>query len=447
MKKILNKLLYAGFFFCLIVALFLAIVGPVVGRKNKILDQHNNKYNVVLSLKYGYLDKGFNQQAIEGVCDAFAVLPQFCNGESKLFQEGKISYGYAGTMDSIALIKEYVDNFAETEKVNHFITPGFTYSTFLKKWLFDDRQYFQDKGINFIAIGTALGASPGKSWPKNFWQLLFEEYLPGYYAGLYAGAYALMNPDQFKDGNVNKKGKQIHFASLGGLWISPIARYALGFKLGVDEVNDQRQVISPENGDQVELLVTNYRTTGSFDNSAQSKFDTAKLYREGVSVVFSIAVSLTNANQTAAREEDTTAGKKQHWVIGVDIDQGVSINNEDPTSSQRQGNILVSAILKIRQKLADLIQDLEKGTVTGENILISSSKYLSIPQRFKNDRPWKKVEEVILNQKTNAEPEATKINLMRLWIKKAFEDRNQDANDRLLAFLNAPTSRLQNQTP
>ena len=433
MQTIFKKFIYAGLSLLLIIGVFLAIVAPVVDHKNKVLSKHDDKYNVVLSLKYGYLDKGFNQQAIEGVCQAFDVPVKSCNGKNKLFQEGKISYGYAGTMDSIALIKEYVDNFAETEKIDYFITPGFTYTNFLQKWLFEDRQYFRQKGINFISIGTGIGLSDGEAWPENFWQILFEEYLPGYYAGLYAGAYALMNPDQFKDGDLNKKGKQIRFAALGGLWIPPIARYALGFKLGVSDVNKQKDQFTDNAG--IEVLFTDYQTTGSFDNTTQSKFDSARIFRDGVSVIFSIAVSLTVANQAAAKEENTTAGKTQHWIIGVDIDQGLTVNNEDNNSSQRKGNILVSAVLKIKERLSDLIKAINRTNKKGESIVVTSGKYLSIPKRFTNDQEWKKVKEVILDKLPNAEPTAETMQLMRDSVNQEFSLNNAGSTN-LIDFLN-----------
>ena len=433
MTRLVKKFIVSLAIFFLASGVFLAVVVPIVVRKNNILGKHRNKYNVVLSVKYGYLDKGFNQQAIEGVCLAFQIKPNDCNGKNKLFREGKISYGYSGTFDSVSLIKEYVDNFAETENTNFFVMPGFTYEAFLRKWLFDNREYFQKKNINFISVGTAIFTDPQK-WPKNFWQVLFEEYLPGYYAGLYAGAYALMNPEQFKDGNPKQKGKQIHFAALGGLWIPPITRYALGFKLGISEINKNRDRFTDTN---TEVLFTQYETTGSFDNTSQSKFDTARLFRSGVSVVFSIAVSLTIANQAAAKEEDTSAGKEQHWIVGVDIDQGLTVNNEDANSAKLKGKILVSAILKIKEYLADLIQKINRGEESAAPITVKSSDYLSIPQRFKARPEWKKVQEVIFNGEENAEPTSEIMQAMRNWTVQSLS--NNQVKAELLKFLNDPT--------
>lgn len=154
--------------------------------------------------------------------------------------------------------------------------------------------------------------------------------------------------------------------------------------MGIQKINAHRQNFT--NSPDLEVIFTDYFTTGSFDQTVQSKFDTARLFRKGASVVFSIAVSLTIANQTAANEEDKTLEKKQHWVVGVDVDQGISVNNESPTSFQRKGKILVSATLKIKEILGDLIKDIESGKEKqGRSILVQESKYLSIPERFKKD--------------------------------------------------------------
>ncbi len=431
------------------IAAFLTMSFVVADKKNKLLNKHSDKYNVVLSSKFSFIDKGFGQQAVEGVCLALKIKLDECNGKNPLFKEGKISYSYPGTMDNISLIREYVDNFVETEGIDHFIMPGFTYTAFLQEWVFNNIDYFQQKGVNFIAIGTSFGEQWNDKWPVNFWQLLFEEYLPGYFAGLYAGVYALLNPDQFKDGDKDKSGKQIHFAALGGLWIPPILRYALGFKLGLESVNNLKKQVLPADRkeEKIEILFTDYEDIGGFDvdkYSQQVKFQATRLFRKGVSVIFPIAVTLTGAVHSVALDEDTNLQKPQHWVIGVDADQGVAIVNESPDSSEYKGKVLISGILKIRERLAKLIKDIKKGEYLNKanskkNIIVTESKYLSVPDRFKTTPVWKKVENVFL--KDSPEPVA-EIKLMNSLVEKAFFGKNQEEmksiNLLLRRFLNNP---------
>lgn len=156
MLRVVRNFFYSGFAFLAIILLFFAITFPLVRKQRTFLNQHQKKYNVVSSLKYGHLDLGFNQQAVEGICLGLDIPLNKCNGKNPLIAQGKATYGHPYTMDNIAKIKNYVDYFAETEKINHFILPGYTYTGFLKKWLFDNRHYFANQGINFIAIGTSL---------------------------------------------------------------------------------------------------------------------------------------------------------------------------------------------------------------------------------------------------------------------------------------------------
>ena len=413
--------------FLLIVGVTVAIVIPI-SSSNWVF--HKNKYNIVLTVKNGHQDQGFEQQAVEGVCLAFNIQPKNCNASHQLFKEGKISYSYPGTMDKISLIKKYIDNYVEIDQTNFFImSAGWFFQSFLKKWLFDD-QSFLKKGINFIALGTSFDPKKIKDWPQNFWQVLFEDYLPGYYAGLYAGAYALLNPDQFKDADDDTDGKQIHFSALGVLTIAPVVRFALGFKLGISVINEKRDQFTDTD---TEVLFSKYQNNDGWDEPLQTKTNAEQMFiKDKISVIFSIGSVMTTAIQAAAKEADKDTNTNHHWVVGVDIDQGLVINNENQQSSTRKGKILVSALKKCREKVADLIKkiDQEKET-TGRSINVEKA-YLDIPQRFKNDDEWKRVETVILNQEI--EPAKKIMQTMRQWVANDLDNEFKNIEK----FLNSP---------
>ena len=433
-NKVTSRFFLALVTFLVLVAVASAITIPLVSNKNG--SSHKNKYHIVLQLKNGFQDKGFEQQAVEGLCLAFKIQPKDCNFNNKLFKEGKISYAYRGDSGTVSDIKKHIDNFVDLDQKNFFVMSGWVFEEFLEKWVFEDREYFQKRGINFIGIGTTLAPKDGKNWPKNFWQVLFEEYLPGYYAGLYAAAYALMNPDQFKDADDDTDGKQIYFGALGGDWVPAIARFALGFKLGISVINQKRNEFT---NTDTQVLFTKYQTNGGWGDTLEEKQNAQtkvkNMFVEGVSVVFSIAATLTSTLQTIAQEENTRTGKNQHWVVGVDVDQGIVINDEDQQSSTRKGSILVSALKKSREKLADLIKDIDQEEkATGKLINVTQNKYLSIPQRFKNDDEWKRVETVILNQEI--EPAKKVMQTMRQWVAKGLE---KPFKTKLQTFLNDST--------
>ena len=428
-KKLINKVTLSLGVFLLVVGVGLGIAIPLANSNDTF---HKNKFHIVLQKKSGFQDQGFEQQAIEGVCWAFKIQPKDCQGGHRLFKENKIGYGSPRSMGNISEVKKYVDKFIASEKTNFFVVSGFVFRAFLQTWLFDNREYFQKQGVNFIGIGTTLAPKDGKNWPKNFWQVYSEEYLPGYYAGLYAGAYALMNPDQFKDADKdNTNGKQIHFAALGGLWLPAIARYALGFKLGISEVNGNKDRFTTV-ATNTEVLFTNYETNGSFVDYNGAKAKAQDLFKQGISVIFSIGSTLTQTLQAAAKEEDTSAGKEQHWIVGVDVDQGLTINNEDVDSEQLKGNILVSALTNRKYKLADLVKKIDQGEEkTGRLVTVTDNNHLSLPQRFKKTETWKRIQSVILDQKP--QPTVAIMNKMKEWVAKAMDEAFKT---KLQTFLN-----------
>ena len=244
-------------------------------------------------------------------------------------------------------------------------------------------------------------------WPKNLWQINFKEYYAGYHAALYSAVYALLHPEKFKDYNWSKKGKQIAFAALGGLWIPPIISYVLGFKYGIQKVNEIRQKFLKYQKNKIidtELLFVKYQNIGGFSVSKMGdkvKAMSKNIYKNNkVSVIMNIAVSLSSSVHLAALESNEETNKKQHWVIGVDVDQGHILFKEPKDEPKIKNQILVSGILRIKKAVTEVIknkiskQKIPKGPfIPGKSETENKhSEYSTIPDRFKkNKEVWNKI--------------------------------------------------------
>ena len=248
-----------------------------------------------------------------------------------------------------------------------------------------------------------------KHWPQNLYQYSFKREYSGFNAGLYTGLTALVDPTRFKDGNTQQTGQQIHFAALGGLKTPPTTAYVLGFKHGIELVNEFKQeiynrgraakIIKAEYKiDAVELKFVALDIIGGFDSqlkSAETKTLARDLFRDGVSVLFSIAVSLTEPMHTAAAEENFREGRKQNYVIGVDVDQGYSFYNETTWQPHSESLFLTSALVdskelvnRILGRVADGQTDIEPVYVGGSKIEpepegVQQSKLVQIPLRYR----------------------------------------------------------------
>lgn len=401
--KFWTKLLGAILFLVLLAGVFFLVSFFIIRKSDSeqdIFSANKRRFNTVLNTEYGFTDRGFSQQAVEGVCKAFNIPSDECNGANKYFLNSIIGYGYPKTMSDSLLLGRYIDNFIQTEKVNNFVLPGYTFTQFLC----DLNHKYERQKVTFIAVGTYFAPNnpsckyndQARSWPKNLWQIGFKQHVAGFHAGLYAGLYALKNPHQFKDYDAAKPGKQIAFAALGGMWIPAIMKYALGFKYGLELVNKNKMKFADVD-QQNTVIFTDYKDIQGFDAikySSPAKKLASQLYKKKVSVIFSIAVSLTAAISLAASEDIVqNNGKKQSWVIGVDVDQGVLIFNEYAKSDQpleTKGNILTSSILKIDDAVAKVINDPQYKNKPARPIApFGDGGFATIPDRFQETAVWK----------------------------------------------------------
>lgn len=399
-SKFGQKILPFHFFFLSLLGLFfifLLVFSTIfVIIKGKIENSSNvSKYHIILNSQFGNYDKGFTQQAVEGVCLSFNIKPQNCKRSNAQFKQGSISYGYPQTINDSKRINDYISHLLETDGVDVIVMPGFTYTDFLVNFIDD----YNDKNVEFIALGTIYEfLKKEKKWPIHLWEIRFKEYLAGYYAGLYAGLYALKNSDVFNDYNSQKSGKQIAFGILGGLFILPIKYYALGFRLGIEIMNKNKTKFINTKTNNTELVVADYKTIGGFDfkKSLVAKQLALNMYKQGISVIFSIAVTLTKYIHNAALEMNKNKNKKSHWVVGVDIDQGVSLYKDSAQKVDHKADhsLLVSAVIKIKEVISHIIKSkIRKKVIPTKAEILVDNQFMGIPERFIKTKLWQEIKQ------------------------------------------------------
>lgn len=432
------------------------------------------RYFVVLNSQNGYVDRGFQQSGIFGICD-YLKIPvdetNQCNRKNSLFIK-KAGFGFPNTIIDPKKIYIYIKNqiSKNPKKQNVFILPGFTFSNFLTRFL----ENFDAKKTFFISIDTFYNKKP---WPKNLFQFGFNQQYSGYNAGLYVAIQALLYPEKFKDGDLQKSGKQIKFAAVGGMKIPAIAAYALGFKAAIQTVNDyrlpilnfikrqqsdpkikkffQNRLINPEQAP--ELIFEKVSIVGGFDpqiKSSETRHLTQTLFQKHrVSVVFSIAVSLTFTMQRVAKEQNHKERSAQNWIVGVDNDQSFSLENQMDLVTQKTSDsiFLVSATINLQTLISKILNKIEKKEFATKNNKIGSfekdQELVQIPKRYRNSQNsvW-----VVLEKLAKYDFENKKSKTIN--VTKNFEDwlltklinlsESSKLNPPIWKFLNSPNQNL-----
>ncbi len=411
----IRLILHHIFIFLLCFILFGATIFLILKKKEKKGDDLPTFF-LLLNEPYAYVDKGFHQAILNGTCNFLNIASQQCLTSNPQFN-ARISYGYSGTVVDPKKIYDYLKS--QVLKYPHqkriFLLPGYNFTAFLNSYL----KQFDPKLDAFFSVDTFFNPVhsklPGR-WPSNLYEYGFNQQYAGYNAGLYAAIQALLRPDLFKDADQNSNnGKQIRFASLGGLKIPAIAAYALGFKLAIEKVNDHRRAILkaiknssdplvrkmttklPINPDQkVELSFFKNLIIGGFDlqlNGKETYHLAQKLFKKHrVSVLFSIAVNLTSIMQKVANEQNYLQKNRQHWVVGVDIDQAAILaKDQAPITFEPSPTVfLVSAKINLQKLTTTILHKIDSGQKALKSQKIGNldtkndREYVQIPERYQN---------------------------------------------------------------
>ncbi len=375
----------------------------------------NQHYHVVLTTSKGYADSGFNQQAVESICLKYATIENKgktnCDYTRSEFAE-HASYGYAGTTDNPLKIYNYIINIHKNQGIKNFILPGYNFTDFLNKYI----RELEKMSINIISIDTYYQHSTGTSKPTNLYQISYLHYYAGYHAGLYTGAFALKNSSKFEDGDPNKEGKQILFASVVGKSVAAILNYVFGFKLGLEQAAKLKNHFkdNKETETTIELVHNEYEEIGGFDpvaNGDKTKFIAKKLYDKKVSIIFVVAGSLTKNVGTVAYDINKNS-KFEHYVVGVDVDQGVIYFGESKDSvkyrddDKQKAITVTSATISLRSSIKYMMEKISEnkdnaGTYSVHGHENTNNEELgTIPKRFRNhDNIWSTIKSKIGSSK------------------------------------------------
>lgn len=385
-KQVLGKYLFSAF------GIIVIWVGTILGIYYFPINNKNPSVFVVISSKTGYTDKSFNQESINGACQYYKIAIQQCNINNAKFRQN-IAYGFPNTVINGQKIFQFIKQTHRTKKTDIFVLTGFTFTNFLNHYI----QKLQAKKINLISITTNYQPKSNNAWPSNLYQYQFQEQKAGFMAGLYAALYALFNPDQFKDGNLQKPGKQIKFSSLGLILVPAILAFGLGFKAAIDYVDQNKKLFwstakklniplpDKTTFDQIDLYHQNFEIIGGTDfnqKNAEASQLAKKLYKTGTSVIFSIAGMFTVSINNQAKIENFRSEKKQNWVVGVDVDQGFSLFNQKGWQSQDQ--ILTSAIINVRGVVTQAIKQIRQNNPMSNTEIIKDLQFFQIPNRYRN---------------------------------------------------------------
>jgi basic membrane protein A len=252
-------------------------------------------------------DKSFNQAAWQGtLAGAYAV-----GGHSK-YIETNAPTDYAKDIDTFA-----------AAKYNVIVTVGF-----------DLAQATADAAVkypNIKFIGVDQDTSGNKVQSPNYAGLVWHEDQAGFIAGYLAGY-------------VTKSGKT---ATVNGLEIPPVIRYAVGFQNGV-------ALAAKELGKTYPATKLIYHAAGNnaFSDPAFGATTADQLISQGYDVIFGVGGGTGNG---AIEKAAQTPGV---YCVGVDVDQ---FN----TDKAAQKCLITSAEKLIAPGVTALIKSIKAGTFTG----------------------------------------------------------------------------------
>ena len=377
---------------------------------------------VLLNHPTAYADKAFNQLAIEGACQYFAIPIQNCNQSNRQFR-ANIAYGFAGTAVNPRRFYEYITSVARTKKIKIFILPGYNFTPFLAKYV----RAFTAQNLKFIGVTTNYQVLHNQQWPNNLYQFKFQEQKAGFFAGLYSGLFALLHPTRFKDADLQAPGRQIKFASMGILPVPAVFAFALGFKAGIDFINANKTTWQAAAKTANVALDPNvalstlslYHEGFKIINGTDFRLKNAEvlqlaktLYNQSASVIFSVASPFTVSIQQQAKQENYLLKTPQHWVVGVDTDQGVALFEQTGWESKNQ--IITSAIIDIARQVKQGLQFIDNGQIPTTEFIETAFAAFRIPARYRdqNNPVWKiwKIAQAQLEDQDYIAKMTTKVN-------------------------------------
>lgn len=274
-------------------------------------------------------DKSFNQGTWEGIVQAEEEL-----GVSK-------KYLQPGGEKPADYLKEISNHY---EAGNKFIvTPGFKFESAI----FEAQNKYED--AKFVILdGEPRNEKGDGVMAKNTVAIYFAEQESGFLAGVASAV-------QMKEAN---------FGFIGGMKIPAVQKFNWGFQQGVKYANENL-------GTKIKIDKSNVIYEGTFNTSSAGQQIAAKMYDNGVNVIFTAAGgtgvgAITEAKARAQKGEEA-------WIIGVDVDQYAEGLYKDKDGKEKSV-ILTSATKNIKKSTFDMIKSELDGKFPGGEILTYDAK-------------------------------------------------------------------------
>lgn len=288
-------------------------------------------------------DKSFNQGTWEGIVQAEEEL-----GVSK-------KYLQPGGEKPADYLKEISNHY---EAGNKFIvTPGFKFETAI----FEAQDKYEDAKFVILDGNPHSGEKDAKPVVKpNTVSIFFAEHESGFLAGVASAV-------QMKEAN---------FGFIGGMKIPAVQKFNWGFQQGVKYANENL-------GTKIKIDKSNVVYEGTFNTSSAGQQIAAKMYDNGVDVIFTAAGG-TGVGAITEAKARAQKGEKA-WVIGVDVDQYSEGLYKDKDGNEKSV-ILTSATKNIKKSTFDMIKAELDGKFPGGQTLIYDAKNdgVGLPEKNPN---------------------------------------------------------------
>lgn len=259
------------------------------------------KYAVAMVTDYGDItDESFNQTTYEA-CKAY------CEAHGMKFNYFKPQGD--STAERVAMMEKAID-----EGFNIIVMPGYAFADAIKECA------PQNKDVKFVALDVSEYDLTGADM-SNVYSMVYQEELAGFMAG-----YAAVKLGYTKLGY------------LGGMAVPAVVRYGYGFVQGADKAAAELKADV-----QINFVYGN-QFFGDADITAY--MDT--WYAKGTQVVFACGGGIySSATEAAAK----VGGK----VIGVDVDQSLTINKNYPnmTVTSAMKGLYASTIATLKAIVED----------------------------------------------------------------------------------------------
>lgn len=305
----MNKKQWLGLGLVAVAAIGLAACGNRASRNSASSSDMKTKAAIVTDTG-GVDDKSFNQSAWEGL--------QAWGKEHNLSKDNGYTY-FQSTSEA-----DYANNLQQAAGSYNLIF-GIGYA--LHNAVEEAAKEHSD--INYVLIDDVIEGQ------KNVASATFADNEAAYLAGVAAA----------------KSTKTKHVGFVGGVESQVIARFAAGFKAGVESVDKSIKV--------------DVAYAGSFSDAAKGKTLAASQYSAGADIVYQAAGGTGAGVFSEALDRNKAANEADKvWVIGVDRDQ--EAEGKYTSKDGKESNFVLASTLKeVGTTVKDLANKAEKGEFPG----------------------------------------------------------------------------------